>query len=134
MSVKIVALPGDGIGQEVIEGALLVMEDRCKHHDLSLEVQMFPAGGKAIEEFGSPLPEHVYEACLDAGIVLFGAVGDSRFDNELPEKRPEAALLGLRKRLGLFANLRPVTHVPFLEAASPLNAEIIKGVDILIVR
>lgn len=134
MSVQIVVLPGDGIGQEVIEGALLVMDDRCEHHNLSVEVQMFPAGGKAIEEFGEPLPEHILKACLDAGIILFGAVGDSRFDSELPEKRPEAALLGLRKKLGLFANLRPVTHIPLLEDASPLKAEIIRGVDILIVR
>jgi 3-isopropylmalate dehydrogenase len=134
MSIKIIVLPGDGIGQEVTEAALLVMENRCKHHGLLVEVQMFPAGGKAIEEFGDPLPEHILQACLDAGIVFFGAVGDSRFDSEPPERRPEAALFRLRKKLGLFANLRPITYIPLLEAASPLKAEIIRDVDILIVR
>ena len=134
MNQKIIALPGDGIGQEVIDAALLVLEDRSRHHQLGLDVEMLPAGGRAIEEFGNPLPGHVLDACRESGIVLFGAVGDSRFDGELPQRRPEAALLGLRKELGLFANLRPVSLKSALRDASPLKQEIVDGVDILIVR
>lgn len=130
----IVALPGDGIGPEVIGAALQVLESCVRRHGLDLQSQEFPVGGQAIEKYGDPLPDFVLEACRGARAILLGAVGDARFDKNPRHLRPERALLQLRKELGLYANLRPVRLYPALAAASPLKAEIVEGTDILIVR
>ncbi len=134
MEIKIVALPGDGIGPEVVGSALQVLEACRRRHGLRLEVQTLPVGGRALDEYGEPLPDHVLEACLESGVILLGAVGDPRFDENPPERRPEKALLRLRRELGLFANLRPIRLSAALTDASPLKPEIVRGADLLFVR
>lgn len=134
MSHKIIVLPGDGIGAEVTRGAIAVLDECARRHSLELEVEEHDIGGVAIDKTGEPLPRSVLEACLQSKIVLLGAVGDPRFDRQPGHLRPEKALLGLRKELGLFANLRPIITFPELLDASTLKREVIEGVDILIVR
>ncbi|MEE8584328.1 MAG: 3-isopropylmalate dehydrogenase [Acidobacteriota bacterium] len=131
---SIVVLPGDGIGQEVTAGAVEVIRNRAERHGMAVEIQEYPVGGAAIRELGQPLPDQVLQACRRSGSVLLGAVGDSAFDGNPPEMRPERAILGLRKELGLFANLRPVTAFDALLSASTLKTEVVEGVDILFVR
>lgn len=133
-SISIVVLPGDGIGPEVTRGAVRVLEEVARQGGLSLEVEEYLVGGAAIDRYGEPLPQEVLQAALDAGIVLLGAVGDPRFDSEAPARRPEKALLTLRRELELFANLRPVKTYAELADASTLKREVIEGVDLLIVR
>lgn len=133
-SFTVVALPGDGIGREVVPAAVEVLKSCASSHDIEIEVQELAAGGQAIEKYGDPLPPAVMEACQSAGIVLLGAVGDDRFSGNLPHLRPERALLQLRGELKLYANLRPVKPYPALLEASPLKRNLIEGVDILIVR
>ncbi|GAB4239103.1 MAG: 3-isopropylmalate dehydrogenase [Acidobacteriota bacterium] len=134
MAIRITVLPGDGIGPEVTAGATAVIRECAGRYGLELELEEYPVGGAAIDRYGKPLPEEVLRAALDSGIVLLGAVGDPRFDHEAPERRPEKALLTLRRELGLFANLRPVKTYSELVEASTLKREVIEGVDILIVR
>ena len=134
MSQRIVVLPGDGIGREVTVGAVAVLRECARRHGLDLSVEEYDAGGVAIDRFGEPLPRSVLEACLESRIVLLGAVGDPRFDRAPADRRPEKALLGLRKGLELFANLRPIKTFPELIHSSTLKPEVIEGVDILIVR
>ncbi|HUG43608.1 MAG TPA: 3-isopropylmalate dehydrogenase, partial [Acidobacteriota bacterium] len=132
--MKIIALAGDGIGQEVTTGALQILRACAKGWSLPVEIEELPVGGAAIERHGAPLPDFVLEACQSAGIVLLGAVGAPQYDDLPRLQRPEHALLKLRKELELFANLRPVRTYPELLEASPLKQELIEGVDILIVR
>ncbi len=134
MSLKIVALGGDGIGPEVVDAALLVLEACRRKWSLALEVEALEVGGAAIEKHGEPLPSFVLEACRRAGVVLLGAVGDPKFDRHPPDRRPEKALLRLRSELGLFANLRPVRMDPVLLQNSPLKPSLVEGVDLLFVR
>lgn len=134
MAEKIVALPGDGIGEEVVAQALRVLERAAEKAALSIEVDILPAGGKAIDTHGEPLPQSVLESCRKARCVLLGAVGAPRFDNNPPHLRPEKALLSLRSELGLYANLRPVKTFSILLDASPLKREVVENVDILIIR
>jgi 3-isopropylmalate dehydrogenase len=134
MAKKIVVLPGDGIGPEVMEGALAVLKKCGAIHALDFEFEEFKVGGAAIDEFGQPLPDFVVESCLRADAVMLGAVGDPRHDDNPPHLRPERALLGLRKALGLFANLRPIIAFDELLDSSTLKREVVEGVDILIVR
>ncbi len=131
---RIIALPGDGIGPEVVDAALAVL--RCCREVFGIEVEadVLPVGGAAIEECGEPLPEEVLKACLESGVVLLGAVGAPRYDDLPPHRRPEKALLRLRRELGLFANLRPVKLHSALLDASPLKPGIVESSDILIVR
>jgi len=134
MRAKIVLLPGDGIGPEVVTEARAVLKavaGLCGH-DFSFEEHLI--GGCAIEECGSPLPEETLSACRAADAVLLGAVGGPQWDDPQAAMRPEQGLLGLRCELKLFANLRPVRAIPALEGASPLRPEKVRGVDILIVR
>jgi 3-isopropylmalate dehydrogenase len=131
---KIVALPGDGIGPEVTREALKVLQAACKKYGCEIEVQEELFGGVSIEEFGSPLTEKTLEACRNASAVLLGAVGDPKWNDHPPGKRPEAGLLGLRKSLQLYANLRPIRIYESLIDASTLKAETIRDVDIMIVR
>jgi 3-isopropylmalate dehydrogenase len=128
--MKVAVLPGDGIGPEIIAQALRVL----KKLELRLDFQETPVGGAAYAAHGDPLPEKTLALAKQADAVLFGAVGDPKYDNLPRAKRPEQAILGLRKELGLFANLRPAQVHPELAAASALKPEVVAGLDILIVR
>jgi len=128
--MNVAVLPGDGIGPEIIAQALRVL----KKLELGIEFQEAPVGGAAYAAHGDPLPEKTLSAAQQADAVLFGAVGDARYDTLPRAKRPEQAILGLRKALGLFANLRPARVHAELAAASALKPEVVSGLDILIVR
>jgi 3-isopropylmalate dehydrogenase len=128
--MRVAVLPGDGIGPEIIAQAKRVL----LHLKLSLEMQEAPVGGAAYEASGDPLPPATLRVAQDADAVLFGAVGDPRYEKLERAKRPEQAILGLRKALGLFANLRPARVHAELADASALKAEVVSGLDILIVR
>lgn len=130
MTKKIAVLPGDGIGTEIIEQAVRVLS--ALKLDLDLETQ--PVGGAAYDQHGHPLPPVTLELAKKADAILFGAVGDWKYDNLPREHRPEQAILGLRRALGLFANLRPAILYPELANASSLKPEVVAGLDILIVR
>lgn len=133
MNKHIVLLPGDGIGPEVLAQAVKVLRAVEKHYDVTFTFEEALVGGVAIDATQHPLPEATVAACKKADAVLFGAVGGPKWDNANP--RPEAGLLGIRKELGLFANLRPATVYPELAALSALRSEAVKdGVDILVVR
>jgi 3-isopropylmalate dehydrogenase len=130
MPVRIVLLPGDGIGPEIIAPAVEVLDAVA---ELSYEEHAF--GGAAIDAHGTALTEETLTACRSADAVLLAAVGGPKWDTTDPSRpRPEQGLLGLRKGLGLFANLRPVRPVPALYDASPLKRERIEGTDLLVVR
>jgi 3-isopropylmalate dehydrogenase len=128
--MKIAVLPGDGIGPEIIAQALLVL----RKLNLPMEFREAPVGGAGYEASGDPLPAATLSIAREADAILFGAVGDPRYDKLERAKRPEQAILGLRKALGLFANLRPAQVHPELAAASALKPEVVAGLDILIVR
>jgi len=131
---KIVVIPGDGIGEEITRSAVEVLKAADKKYQLGLEYEFHDAGGTAYDKYGTPLPEETLEACKQADGVLFGAVGGDKWDNVDPALRPEKAILGLRKGLGLYANLRPVKVAESLVDYSPLKPELAKGVDLVIVR
>jgi 3-isopropylmalate dehydrogenase len=130
----IVLLPGDGIGPEIVAEARRVLEAVARRFGHQFAFDTRPMGGNAIDEFGDPLPQSTLDACRDADAILLGAVGGPKWDDPDAKTRPEAGLLALRKELGLFANLRPITTQPALVAASPLRADIVDGVDILFFR
>ena len=134
MQLKIVILPGDGVGPEVTEQAVRVLLEVANIHGHNFRFEEHAAGGAAIKTSGSPLPTATLDACLSADAVLLGAVGTPEFDHLPFDKRPEAGLLQLRQALGGFANLRPVSSHNALASASPLRQELAAGVDILIVR
>jgi len=128
--MKIAVLPGDGIGTEIVAEALRVLEVL----DLSFETESALVGGAAYEAHGHPLPESTLKLAKEADAVLFGAVGDWKYDKLERSLRPEQAILGLRKNLGLFANFRPAICYEQLVDASSLKPELIAGLDILIIR
>src|SRR5438045_4223861 len=128
--VNVAILPGDGIGPEIIAQARRVLSAL----QLNLEVQEAPVGGAAYAAHGDPLPGKTLSLAKQADAVLFGAVGDPKYDTLPRAKRPEQAILGLRKELALFANLRPAVVHAELAAASSLRAELVSGLDVLIVR
>jgi 3-isopropylmalate dehydrogenase len=128
--MRIAILPGDGIGPEIMAQALKVLRRLA----LAVEMQEAPVGGAGYAAAGEPLPAKTLALAKAADAVLFGAVGDPRYDTLERAKRPEQAILGLRKELGLFANLRPARVHPELAAASALKSEVVAGLDILIVR
>jgi 3-isopropylmalate dehydrogenase len=134
MLLNLTILPGDGIGPEVIDEAVRVLESVAQRfgHDLSLARK--DVGGAALRASNDPLPKDTLQSCLACGAVLLGAVGSPEFDSYPAHLRPERGLLRLRKELGVFANLRPAVCFPALEDCSPLRADIIRGTDILIVR
>jgi 3-isopropylmalate dehydrogenase len=134
MKMKIVVLPGDGIGPEVTAEAVRVLDATARAFAHEIEFSFKSAGGCAIREHHDPLPDDTLQACLTADAVLLGAVGDPAFDGYPTNLRPEAGLLKLRRELGAFANLRPARMVPALIDASPLKPEVVEGTDILIVR
>lgn len=131
---RITVLPGDGIGPEVIGEAVRVLNVAADRFGFELTLQHAAVGGVALDEFDSPLPETTMEACRSADAVLLGAIGGPQWDHEIGDRRCEAALLGLRERFGLFANLRPVLVPPGQSSQSPLREDRVEGTDILIVR
>ena len=128
--MKICVLPGDGIGVEIMAEAVRVL----KALDLKCELETALLGGCAVDATGSPFPEATQKLALAADAVLLGAVGGPKWDVLPREQRPERGLLGIRKLLGLFANLRPAILYPELANASTLKPEVVAGLDILIVR
>jgi 3-isopropylmalate dehydrogenase len=134
MKLSVLILAGDGIGTEVTAEAVKVLRriSSIHKHDLSLTEGLL--GGIAIHKTGSPFPDETRELALQADATLMGAVGLPEFDNAPPEKRPERGLLGIRKALGVFANLRPVRSYRALVDSSPLKNELVEGADMIIVR
>jgi 3-isopropylmalate dehydrogenase len=128
--MKIAVLPGDGIGTEIVAEAVKVL----KALELNFEIETALVGGAAYEAFGHPLPDATLQLAKQADAVLFGAVGDWKYDKLDRPLRPEQAILGLRKNLGLFANFRPAICYEQLVNASSLKPELIAGLDILIIR
>ena len=131
---KLVVLPGDGIGPEVTAVAVDVLLQTSSRYGIELEVEEHPFGGISYEMHGVPVTDETIEACKEAQIVLLGAVGGPQWDNLDPTLRPEAALLRLRKELGVYANLRPINVYPALASASTIKESVLEGTDILIVR
>jgi len=128
--MKIAVLPGDGIGPEIVDQAVRVLQSL----DLQFEMESAPVGGAAYEQAGHPLPEATLKLAQASDAILFGAVGDWKYDTLDRPLRPEQAILGLRKHLGLFANFRPAICYPELTHASSLKPELVSGLDILIIR
>ncbi len=121
MVMKIAVLPGDGIGPEIVTEAVKVL----KALDLSFEMEEAKVGGAAFDAHGHPLPEHTLKLAMAADAVLFGSVGDWKYDTLERALRPEQAILGLRKNMGLFANFRPAICYPQLTHASSLKTELV---------
>ncbi|HSR09017.1 MAG TPA: 3-isopropylmalate dehydrogenase [Bryobacteraceae bacterium] len=134
MNLKILILPGDGIGVEVTSAAVEVLKAVAKKFGHTLELSEGLIGGVAIHKTGTPLPQDTLDKALAADATLMGAVGLPEFDNAPPDKRPEKGLLGIRAALQVFANLRPVRTYPELIDASPLKNKVIEGTDMIIVR
>ncbi len=130
MVMKIAVLPGDGIGPEIVTEAVKVL----KALDLSFDMEEAKVGGAAFDAHGHPLPEHTLKLAMESDAVLFGSVGDWKYDKLDRPLRPEQAILGLRKNMGLFANFRPAICYPQLTHASSLKPELVAGLDILIIR
>jgi 3-isopropylmalate dehydrogenase len=134
-NINIAVLPGDGIGPEIIDQALKVTEAVCNkfQHDLTYEFGL--VGACAIDEVGEPYPKATHELCMQSDAVLFGAIGNPKYDNDPSAKvRPEQGLLKMRKELGLYANIRPVNTFPSLVEKSPLRAELVDGADFMCIR
>ncbi len=135
MKLNIAVLAGDGIGPEIVaqaQKAIDAVATKFNH-----EVVYTPAlvGATAIDQVGNPYPEETHEICMKSDAVLFGAIGDPKFDNDPKAKvRPEQGLLAMRKKLGLYANIRPVTTFPSLLEKSPLRLDIVEGADLVVVR
>lgn len=135
MKKKIAVLPGDGIGPEIIEQAVNVLKAVEKKFNHEFEYNYGLIGAAAIDKTGNPYPDETHELCLNADAILFGAIGDPKYDNDPTAKiRPEQGLLKMRSALGLYANIRPVKSYDALLDASPLKNDRIKGVDFVVVR
>ena len=134
MNLNVLVLPGDGIGEEVTRQAVRVLRRIADKFHHTLELAEGLLGGIAIHQTGSPLPEETLRLAAAADATLMGAVGLPEFDHAPPEKRPEAGLLGLRKALGVYANLRPVRAYASLLDSSPLKNHLVEGTDMIIVR
>ena len=135
MKLNIAKLPGDGIGPEVVEQAVKAVDAVCRRFGHEASYTFAEVGACAIDKYGSAFPESTYKVCLESDAVLFGAVGDPRYDNDPTAKvRPEQGLLAMRKQLGLYANLRPVETFSSLVDKSPLKRELVDGAEFLCVR
>lgn len=132
MSYKIIALPGDGIGPEIMSGSLKILSQLSQQFNFSYELESHDFGGIAIDNHGTPLPDNTLSACQQADAVLLGAVGGPKWTD--PANRPEQGLLGIRKALGLFANIRPTTVTSGTSHLSPLKESKVAGTDFVIVR
>src|SRR5436190_5916209 len=134
MHLNLTVLPGDGIGPEVTQEAIRVLEEVAQTFRHQLSSVQKPIGGVALLASKDPLPDDTLQACLSSTAVLLGAVGGPSFDSFPAHLRPETGLLRLRQELGVFANLRPAVCFPALEDCSPLRPEVVHGTDVLIVR
>lgn len=135
MKFKIAVLPGDGIGPEISEQGVAVMSAVCARFGHEVEYKYALCGADAIDKVGDPFPEETFNICKESDAVLFSAVGDPKFDNNPNAKvRPEQGLLAMRKKLGLFANIRPVQTFSCLLHMSPLKDDIVKGADFVCIR
>lgn len=134
VTANVVVLPGDGIGPEVINAALSVLAGVCTAADAQISIDVHVIGGRAIDEYGTPLPDETLDACRDADAVLLGAVGGPAWDHLRGEHRCEAGLLKLRRELDVFANIRPVRVHPHLEDRTTLRHEVVSGTDLIVVR
>ena len=135
MELKIAVLAGDGIGPEISAVGVDVMSAVCEKFGHKVSYEYAICGAHAIDEVGDPFPEDTFKKCMDADAVLFSAVGDPKFDNNPSAKvRPERGLLAMRKKLGLFANIRPVQTFDCLVHKSPLKDELVKGADFICIR
>lgn len=135
MKMNIAVLPGDGIGPEIMDQTLKVVKAVCRKFNHTVNFEYGLAGAIAIDQTGDPFPEETFNLCMKSDAVLFGAVGDPKYDNNPKAKvRPEQGLLAMRKQLGLFANIRPVTTFKSLIEKSPLKTHLIEGADFIVVR
>ena len=135
MIKKIAVLPGDGVGPEVTAQAVKVLKKIGEKFDHGFDFEEGLIGACAIDKTGNPYPQETHKLCLKSDAILFGAIGDPKYDNDPKAKmRPEQGLLKMRKSLGLFANLRPIMTFPSTYAKSPLKPNIIQGVDFIVVR
>lgn len=135
MKLNIAVLPGDGIGPEIIAQALEVTKAICTKFNHELTYKEALVGAIAIDKTGNPYPQETHDLCMDSDAVLFGAIGDPKYDNNPSAKvRPEQGLLKMRKELGLYANLRPINTFPSLLHKSPLRPDLLNGADFMCVR
>ena len=132
MSYKIVALPGDGIGPEILNGSLEILQQLSKEFHFEYELESHDFGGIAIDNHGKPLPDSTLNACKNADAIILGAVGGPKWTD--PNNRPEQGLLGIRKALGLFANIRPTTVTNGTSHLSPIKEERVAKTDFILVR
>ena len=135
MKLKIAVLPGDGIGPEIMEQGVAVLDAVARKFGHEFTYEEAICGAHAIEKVGDPYPEATHEVCMNADAVLFAAVGDPKYDNNPTSPvRPEQGLLAMRKKLGLFANVRPGATFDCLLHKSPLKEELLRGVDFVVIR
>lgn len=135
MKLKIAVLPGDGIGPEISKVGVEVMQAVCDRFGHEVSFKEAICGADAIDKVGDPFPEETFQTCMEADAVLFSAVGDPRFDNNPTAKvRPEQGLLAMRKKLGLYANIRPIETFDCLVHNSPLKDELVRGADFICIR
>lgn len=135
MAYKIAKLPGDGIGPEIVEQAVKVLNAVGEKYNHKFEYEFGIVGACAIDEVGNPYPEETHQTCMNSDAVLFGSIGDPKYDNNPKAKvRPEQGLLAMRKKLQLFANVRPVRTFESLLSKSPLRVDLVKGADFVVIR
>jgi 3-isopropylmalate dehydrogenase len=135
MKLKIAVLPGDGIGPEIVSQALEVTKAVCRKFGHELVYNEALVGASAINAVGNPYPDETHTLCIESDAVLFGAIGSPEYDNNPSAKvRPEQGLLAMRKKLGLYANIRPVTTFPSLIHKSPLRTDLVEGADFICIR
>lgn len=134
MKKKIVVLPGDGIGQEIMDAAIRVLNEVSEKYNHEFSFEQYDIGGASYDKYEVPLTDETVDACLEADAILLGAIGGEKWDSLPPHLRPEQGLLKIRKALNLFANIRPIKGFKPLLHASPLKESVIAGSDIYIVR
>lgn len=135
MKYTIATLPGDGIGPEIVEQAIKVLEAVGKKFGHEFNFKFGITGAHAIDKVGNPYPDETHELCVNSDAVLFGAIGDPKYDNDPKAKlRPEQGLLAMRKKLGLYANIRPVSTFKSLLHKSPLRKDLVEGADFVVIR
>ncbi|MGH7322915.1 MAG: isocitrate/isopropylmalate family dehydrogenase, partial [Candidatus Rokuibacteriota bacterium] len=134
MNYRIAVLPGDGIGVEVTREAVRVLETVAKGAGVGLTLEEAIIGGAAIDACGTPLPDATLRLARKSDAILFGAVGGPEWDSLRPDQRPERGILGLRKTLDLYANLRPARLYPMLVDSSPLKRAVVEGADLMVIR
>ncbi len=135
MDFNIAVLPGDGIGPEIVEQAIKVLKAVGVKFNHTFSFTEALVGATAIDQVGDPFPEETLQLCMKSDAVLFGAIGDPKYDNDPKAKvRPEQGLLAMRKKLGLYANIRPVTTFPSLIHKSPLRKDLVEGADFVVIR